>query len=77
MNGQREVHTGFDVHEAIPDTRRLYAECADEVTSIIVMNTGDLVPASPAAFEASEWPALLLAEHLERCEACAAWRASA
>jgi hypothetical protein len=79
MKAQREIHTGYDVHKTLPDTRRFYAECDDEATSIIVMNTavlGDLVPADEDAFLASDWPARLLAEHLEQCEACAKWRAS-
>ena len=72
----REIHTGVNVHKVFPDTWQLYAECPDEMTSMVLMGEQwrSLFPMEEAAFAASEWPARLLAEHLERCGACAAWR---
>lgn len=71
---EREVHTGMEVHKTLPDTWRLYAECADEVTSMILYGGAWHPPADEAAFEASEWPRRLLEMHLEQCGACDAWR---
>lgn len=74
LTAAREIHTGVTVSLAHPGTWRLYAECPDATTDIIVMGDVLPMPADEDAFVSSEWPALLLAEHLDRCEDCAAWR---
>lgn len=74
VDKQREIHTGIDVSGEYPNTWRLYAECPDATTDILVVGDVLLIPADSDAFAASEWPMLLLAEHLDRCEDCATWR---
>lgn len=72
---RREIHTGFGPHRTLPDTWRFYAECDDEITQMVMVG-GDgvlLIPTDEAAFLASEMPAMLIAEHLGRCAACAGW----
>ncbi len=71
---ERQINTGIDVSLTHPNTWRLYAACPDATTELLVMGDVLPIPATDEAFAASEWPRLLLAEHLERCEACAAWR---
>lgn len=75
MSGKREIHAGFGESVDQPGLWRFYAECGEEETSVIVTGGSLLpIPESEAAFFASDWPRLLIAEHLEHCAACAAWR---
>ena len=74
MTIQREIHTGVDVSLDYPDTWRLYAECPDATTEIIVMGDVLPMPAGEGELGTSGWSALLIGEHLDRCADCAAWR---
>ena len=74
MTTRREIHTGIDASLTQPNTWRLYAECPDATTDVLIIGDVLPMPSDAADFAASEWPGMLLAEHLDRCEDCAAWR---
>lgn len=77
MSTVREIHTGWGPHKERSDTFRVYAECADELTAMILVNptvelramflvSEDAVADSPAYRQ-------LVADHQSRCSSCQAW----
>jgi len=74
MSTTREVHVGVDRSDTMPDTWRLYVECSDEMTQMIVTGRHLFVmPATDEALRSSDLGEMLLLEHQERCSACRAW----
>ena len=77
---QREIHIGWDRHESLPATNRVFAECPDEQTEMLLMNpTAVLVDAFLVDQDVvAQSPAyrLLIEEHLRRCDSCQRWEAA-
>ena len=70
----RGINVHLDTHAEQAGTWRLVAECADEITSYVVMNRPDQpgVPMPTQADLAGPLGELLAREHLARCESCQA-----
>jgi hypothetical protein len=77
MTATRELHTGWAVHNALPDTYLVYAECPDEQTQLILMRPMPLLRDTylipEDAMAASEAYRLLIQDHQGRCDSCRAW----
>jgi hypothetical protein len=74
MTEKRTVHVGINVSLDLPNTWRLYAECADEQTDVIF--TGEplfTLPTTEAELLSGGFAEVLLAEHAARCGACRRW----
>ena len=75
---QRPVHTGWGRHESLPDTFRIYAECAEEMTEIVMVKpSAEMMAAYLLDEEAAATSPVyqaLIAEHVERCESCRLWQ---
>ena len=73
MKTTRSVRAGLDVSGAQPFTWRLFVECDDEVTDIILIGprwTG--LMSDPHLLE-GDLGQVLLQEHQARCLACQRW----
>lgn len=70
MTTQRRITTGVERTADLLDTYRVFAECDDEVTSLIVSNMRALGLDLAASRSQAELQRMALAEHLERCTRC-------
>ena len=66
----REVRAGLDVSAVEPFTWRLFAECADEVTDIILIGEQWTPMMSDPDLLSGALGRALLVEHQSRCIAC-------
>ena len=73
----REVHVGWGKHPSLPDTYRVYAECEDEETDLILIGPRSAfheiyLLAEPDIAD-SEAYRELVKDHRARCESCQKW----
>jgi hypothetical protein len=72
----RQVRVGVEVSATLPGTWRLYAECRDETTSMILMGRQPFtLPKTENELLSSGLAERLLADHQQRCFACQRWAA--